>query len=94
MEVFPHITQRHEPRICLRFDERPTTPLLEIVRSHGNHRPVGDHQPRAWHFPPETWEQLQVSLSLAGFKSISEEIHNVHQSWLRSEHAEDSQGLM
>lgn len=96
MEVFPHITQRHEPRICLRFDKATHyTPLLEIIRSHGSHRPVGDQQPHAWHFPPEAWEKLEATLSHAGFKSISEEIHNVHQSWLQSEHAEeDSQDLM
>ena len=80
MEVFPHITQRLEKRICVQFDERPGDLLLYVLKCHGNHRPIGKGQ-RAWQFSSDSWAMLFNDLRGHGYSEVAESVAGIMRRW-------------
>ena len=87
MDVFPHITQRLEKRICIRFDQRPEASLLCVLKHHGNHRPIGSGQ-RAWQFASDSWRVLVSDLNRQGYPEVAKQLRGVVRQWRDSNRAQ------
>ena len=85
--VFPHVTQREESRVCVQFESRPCDTLRDLLREHGSHRPIGNGL-RAWQFDSLSWEPLHLSLSMAGYTELARSVRHVAQQWRLSQEAE------
>lgn len=93
MEVFPHITQRNDKHICIKFDSAPSKSLIELLKSHGRHRPVGNGR-RAWQFKSDSWRRLQRDLVRAEHRDIALAVHRVEKQWRASDREERSGGIV
>lgn len=91
MEVFAHVTQRLDRRICVRFDERPPDEVLTWIRRHGKFRPVGDGSGNAWHFKQISWHVLLQTLRQKQQWQLAERVRAVVKQWRDSDAAEASE---
>tara|TARA_B110000196_G_scaffold254902_1_gene224775 strand:- start:834 stop:1145 length:312 start_codon:yes stop_codon:yes gene_type:complete len=80
MDVFPHITQRLDKRICIQFDQRPDDALLRVIKHHGSHRPIGNGQ-RAWQFASESWGTMLLDLDTEGYPEIAQQVRGIMKQW-------------
>ena len=85
--VFPHVTRRDEPRVCIEFQSKPCDTLRELLREHGSHRPIGDGR-RAWQFASASWDPLYLSLSMEGYNGLARSVRRIAELWRISRVAE------
>ena len=85
MDTFPHITHKRERRICIRIDSRPNPRLLQILKTYGRHRTVGDGQARAWHFRPDVWDSLHACLLAGGYNALAAGLQEAMAKWRQND---------
>lgn len=89
MQVFPHITQRNDKHVCIKFDDPPSKSLVQLLKSHGRHRPIGNGV-RAWQFKSDTWRKLCRHLVQEQHSDIAFAVRGVVKQWRHSDKEESS----
>jgi len=66
------ITQRGEPRVLLRFAERPSETILDALRkASGKYRKVANSRHAAWYFEIDGFNKLRRRLEALGLDELS-----------------------
>lgn len=93
MEAFPHVTQRNDRHICLKFLERPSKSLIQLLKTHGSYRPLGNQQ-SAWQFKSNRWASLYRDLVRAHHHDIALAVRRVMMLWNASKAEEQASALV